>query len=812
MSTIDIHDAVAELLTSRYIGQKNRDNLEREHARFESGEIEAAGFTEFLSRLLELHRRQSLIAAEAIARQINNPLVQTLGDTPCWLLWRYGRPHNPGAKPKKIPLSPETMDATDGATTVGKVMFATLLDKLKSGTGLLGVTLGSYGDVQLSGFDIDNCLDENNRMDARAQAILAASKGFVYVEVSPSNRGLKGFVLAPLHLSGTSGNVEVYDANRFFTVTGRCVAGFETLRDPTFDELAGLQGALLEQEGVERCEALTPAAHDDDLSSLPILAYIDPLRVKQNILRFLNPAGVNYEEWIEVGMALHHQFSGSDTGLDLWDEWSAPDEARYPKNGRRGLEAHYKSFGKTRPGKKRITLRTLLQKTTTARREATRAENRERCTHEDIPVLVERLSADEVEARFIYISGTDAVGDKHNPRAVRTFASARNHYAASKAAAGQDGAVTNAFALWKGRAGRETVDAVTWRPGFPLVTRSPDGMSAFNTYQPFNLSSGEFHQEHADAFVQHVRLLFADRTDDFLDWLAHIEQRPGTLPHQAWLHVATQTGVGRNLIASVLGRVWGSGVAQSFDLNSALDGGFNGELSQRILVVVDEIRESGADAHRRAQKLKSIITETVRHINPKYGTQHAEFNCARWLMFSNFRSAVPIEQGDRRIEIVIYDGPPMSEEYYADLYGMLDDRDFIWSVRQMLATRDISNFNPGARAKLTKHKLQAIATSRSDALTELIEFTEGYQWPLVSGEILRKQMTMEIDNKRFSKLVEDAGWVRLPGKHLTHLKPRQIPLYVKREHYNEWADNLTNKNTGLPDELVAATLLQVGGF
>jgi len=29
-----------------------------------------------------------------------------------------------------------------------------------------------------------------------------------------------------------------------------------------------------------------------------------------------------YEDWIKVGMALHHQFSGSDEGFNLWDDWS----------------------------------------------------------------------------------------------------------------------------------------------------------------------------------------------------------------------------------------------------------------------------------------------------------------------------------------------------------------------------------------------------------------------------------------------------------------------------------------------------------
>lgn len=31
----------------------------------------------------------------------------------------------------------------------------------------------------------------------------------------------------------------------------------------------------------------------------------------------------DYEKWIQVGMALHHQYNGGTIGLSLWDEWSA---------------------------------------------------------------------------------------------------------------------------------------------------------------------------------------------------------------------------------------------------------------------------------------------------------------------------------------------------------------------------------------------------------------------------------------------------------------------------------------------------------
>jgi len=50
----------------------------------------------------------------------------------------------------------------------------------------------------------------------------------------------------------------------------------------------------------------------------------------------------SYEEWVQAGMALHHEASGGLDGLNLWDEWSARS-TKY--KGRADLEAHWQSFG-----------------------------------------------------------------------------------------------------------------------------------------------------------------------------------------------------------------------------------------------------------------------------------------------------------------------------------------------------------------------------------------------------------------------------------------------------------------------------------
>jgi len=54
-------------------------------------------------------------------------------------------------------------------------------------------------------------------------------------------------------------------------------------------------------------------------------------RVEDEVLAHLDP-GMPYDDWLQVGMALHHQFDGSDEALELWDTWSS-DGATWPRAG-----------------------------------------------------------------------------------------------------------------------------------------------------------------------------------------------------------------------------------------------------------------------------------------------------------------------------------------------------------------------------------------------------------------------------------------------------------------------------------------------
>lgn len=272
--------------------------------------------------------------------------------------------------------------------------------------------------------------------------------------------------------------------------------------------------------------------------------------------------------------------------------------------------------------------------------------------------------------------------------------------------------------LWRNSEKRKTAVCRTFKAGGEIFLADPNNRRAVNTWRGFDRSVDVDDIEAAGVrlFTDHVDFLFGADAARFLDWLAHIEQNPGVLPHTAWLHIAPNFGMGRNWLASVLARVWAGYVAPNFDLVGTLKNGFNERLSGKVLAIIDEIREGGRDSRwEHAEKLKSLFNEEQRTVNTKCGRISVEYNACRWLMFSNHKSAIPMEKGDRRVEVCISEARPRNEAYYTRLYSALSSPRFIAAVARFLGTRNIAHFNPGAHAKLTAAKEEATKASQTPA-------------------------------------------------------------------------------------------------
>jgi hypothetical protein len=273
---------------------------------------------------------------------------------------------------------------------------------------------------------------------------------------------------------------------------------------------------------------------------------------------------------------------------------------------------------------------------------------------------------------------------------------------------------------------RKYVRDAMYAIGRPRLIQTPSGDLAVNLWSPLKRLKSE-----ADIglFLNHVAFLIPNEDDRerFLDWLAHCEQKPHVLPHHGWLMWTEQFGIGRNWLASVLTRVWRGEVAPSLDLVALLGGSFNNALSCKRLACVDEIHiGSNNSLFTMAARLRQIMTEEIRVINPKYGKMTSEYNCTRWLIFSNHADALPIPEDDRRFEVVKNPSEVKSEAYYAALYTALDDPEFIAGICHFLATRDISHYNSGARPRMTEAKRHVIEASISESEKDMREFLD--QW------------------------------------------------------------------------------------
>ena len=143
-----------------------------------------------------------------------------------WLVWRWVWKDKTG-KWTKIPMSPHG----GWGSTTNRITWGTYGEALGCVKDFDGLGFVFHGTDGIVGIDLDKCLSADGTPNPWAMDILRIAA--TYAEVSPSGTGVKLWVLGSLPgngrrgtisaLNGSAdiGNVEIYDAGRFFTVTGR---------------------------------------------------------------------------------------------------------------------------------------------------------------------------------------------------------------------------------------------------------------------------------------------------------------------------------------------------------------------------------------------------------------------------------------------------------------------------------------------------------------------------------------------------------------------------------------------------------------
>ena len=265
-----------------------------------------------------------------------------------WLLWRFEQ-HEGEPKPRKVPYyaSGRKRHGVQGRPEDREQMVT--FDAARAAAirgGFDGVGFAPHEDFGIVVLDFDHCV-----VDGRLHPDVERLVSSTYAEYSPSGKGIHAVMRGALGNGKAMGEpygVEAFSSKGFVTFTGN--------RLPDVD-LLGLENTVAPvDEAVQQlCAArlgarATPADDDPLMTYEPRLGLTDDqIREALDVL----PNDLDYEHWLAVGMAIHHETDGE--GFELWEAWSA----RSPKHSTREHDqGKWDSFGKG--GQRPVTSRSLV--------------------------------------------------------------------------------------------------------------------------------------------------------------------------------------------------------------------------------------------------------------------------------------------------------------------------------------------------------------------------------------------------------------------------------------------------------------------
>ena len=276
-------------------------------------------------------------------------------DLPLFLVWRYEVRDPDDPKPLKVPyyaLGNKRVGKQGSPEDRAKLVTFHVAREQAAKRGMSGVGMALLPGEDLTALDFDNCVDGDGNIPADIQEAIRNT----YAEYSPSGKGIRALLRGNLgnRKSPTTADrygMETFSTSGFVTLTGNRLPYVDVLG---YEDTVARVTPALEAFCQQRFGSSAPDRPDPE----DFMAGFEPklgLSVDESydLLQQLDP-DMSREDWIRVGMALHHEYDGEEEGFDLWNEWSAYGE-KYP--GDEGLRTQWDSFTRRAgPGRKQVTM------------------------------------------------------------------------------------------------------------------------------------------------------------------------------------------------------------------------------------------------------------------------------------------------------------------------------------------------------------------------------------------------------------------------------------------------------------------------
>lgn len=273
-----------------------------------------------------------------------------IASLPGWLIWRFEPNDNPGGKPRKVPYY------ANGRKRAGQqgrpedreqlVTFEAARNAAAR-RGFDGVGFAPMADFGVVALDFDDCV-AGGKVHPEVAELLAGT----YAEFSPSGQGIRAFFRGQLgnmkaHARAGQYGLELFSSKGFVTYTGNMLPGVELMGNENTIAAVDEPVLRLVQRTFKR-ELEAAQADSSDVS--PVGLTEEQIQEALDVL----PTDLDYDSWVQVGMALHHETNGE--GFEVWDQWSQRS-AKY--TSREYGWDRWRSFGKgAGPA---VTARTLVK-------------------------------------------------------------------------------------------------------------------------------------------------------------------------------------------------------------------------------------------------------------------------------------------------------------------------------------------------------------------------------------------------------------------------------------------------------------------
>lgn len=483
----------------------------------------------------------------------------------------------------------------------------------------------------------------------------------------------------------------------------RIVAEFERLA-----EEAGWERRRGSSLTTTRREAKTGEIdYDDPFAADASIVEIDEAELERKLM--LVPGADEYDVWLQIGMALYHQYGGEHRGLELWHQWSE-QASNYERDV---LDDKWSTFDISTKGRAPVTARLILKLSKTAEEEEQREQLEEakddlskatdlsnlkiicdRIKHIEFDALVRNQLVGLVKDRFKAITNQQLPvttaremvryqsPEKKTPpkwlegwvycefdetfycltdrRSLSTtaFNHAHSRYlltrqeklegkSAPEQAPSQVALNLYEIPVVHDRRYMPGEDDLFWLNGLPYV----------NTYDGRNVPELPDALTKADRrnvarIEKHFEHLFIHERDrrTLIDALAWIVQNPGDRLNWAILIQGTE-GDGKTFFFRLLARVLGLENVSTIGAQ-AVEEKFTSWAEGSQLVFIEEIRLHGHNRYDVLNRLKPLITNAMVPIRRMNVDTYMVPNTVNYILTTNYRDALPLNDNDSRYYVL----------------------------------------------------------------------------------------------------------------------------------------------------------------